>query len=300
MSGVCVCVCTHDRPDGLGNLLRALVPQLTSSKAALVIVDNGKLASEAVIAPLADGINYTYTRLIEPGLVAARNNALMAALKTSPEFIAFIDDDEVPDAQWLERLLARMKETGCGICFGPVRPHYAVAPPAWAEKGPFFWKVGKVYGTSNMMLRASVLPADPAQWFQPSFAFLGGEDEEFLSRLASQGAGMAMAPDAWVTELVPQSRMTLAYIGNTGMRDGAIEVALMRQRNWPFFAKFTAATKHIAKKMGYIVYHLALMLAWQGSWHPIAAFRDAAEILGMIMALAGKTGVYYGKPNLSR
>lgn len=294
MSRTCVCICTHDRHGSLQALLLALLPQLAETAATAIIVDNGTSSAAALVEETLAGVPHAYVRLAEPGLVASRNTALATALQHSPVHVAFIDDDETPDPLWLENLLRCMETTGCDLCFGPLRPSYAVPPPAWAEHGPFFWKTGKTYGTGNMMMRAAILPASAAHWFQPAFTFLGGEDEEFFARLVHQGARVAVASNAWVSETVPAQRLTLGYVMSTGARDGAIELQLMRQRGASLAALACGALWHAAKKLGYMAYHLAL--SWKASWHAVAALRDAAEIFGTLKALAGRSGRYYGTP----
>ena len=293
MTKVCVCISTHDRPEGLRVLLEALLPQLKECDAALVIVDNGKNEASAVASAALGSFAFTYLRLNEPGLVASRNKALAAAVQTNAPFIAFIDDDEVPDDGWLRNLLQRLTEAAADLCFGPLRPTYDVVPPRWAEEGRFFWKSGKTYGTGNVLIRASALPKSTKDWFQPAFAFLGGEDEELFARLVQGGATVVVADNAWVSEHVPASRLKLSYILSTGRRDGAIEVALMRQRGLTSTALWTRALTHMVKKLGFAFYHLGLL--WQGSWHAVAAIRDVAEIAGSIRALFGARGTYYGK-----
>lgn len=290
MNGICVAVCTHDRPEDLASLLRALQPQVRSLSAKLLVVDNGRQSAGDVVA--AESAEITYIRLSEPGLVNARNAALRESLKTNPRLIAFIDDDEVPDPNWLQALATCIEQDNADICCGPLRPSFDVPPPSWAEQGGFFAKSGRHIGTGNMMFRASILPPAEAQWFQPAFARVGGEDEELFSRLITQGARFATAYDAWVTERVPASRLSLDYIKRTGLRDGVIAVELARSRQHSPSSVAIIGLGHAARKLGYAAAHLLQSPA--GGWHLVAAQRDLCEAAGTIAALFGWRMRHYG------
>jgi hypothetical protein len=143
------------------------------------------------------------------------------------------------------------------------------------------------------MFRASILLANETKWFQPAFAHSGGEDEELFSRLIATGARFATAERAWVSERVPQERLSLRYIWRTGMRDGAIEVALMRQRGISSMAILAGAFRHCAGKTAYAIAHIGRI--WAGGWHAVAAMRDVAEIAGTVGGLVGHSATHYGK-----
>jgi succinoglycan biosynthesis protein ExoM len=294
VSSICVAICTHDRHADLARLVEHLAPQLRAASARLVVVDNGRHPAADSLANLGKGIDCSYHRLAEPGLVAARNAALRHSLETAPEFIAFMDDDEVPDPGWLQALAANLQSSGADICCGPLRPRFDAPAPRWAVDGGFFAKTGRHIGTGNIMFRSAILPQDEAAWFQPAFAHTGGEDEELFSRLMAQGARFTTAADAWVTERVPASRLSLGYIVRTGLRDGVIAVALASSRRHSRPMVAALALRHMATKAAYAAFHL--LKALQDGWHLVAALRDAAEVMGTLAALFGWRIRHYGRP----
>jgi glycosyltransferase involved in cell wall biosynthesis len=91
-------ICTRDRPAGLRATLASLQRQ-TDQDFGILIVDNG--SAPAGPGGLPDLPRVTY--LVEPrqGLARARNRALRAV---DTALVAWIDDDETADPDWVRRL----------------------------------------------------------------------------------------------------------------------------------------------------------------------------------------------------
>ncbi len=106
---ISVVVCTRDRPDGLAVLLEALARQ-EYPNFEVIVVDNapsGSATRDAVAG--FSGRRVRYVRERRPGLSWARNAGLAAAYES---VVAYIDDDEMPDAYWLAEL-------ACGFAAAP-------------------------------------------------------------------------------------------------------------------------------------------------------------------------------------
>lgn len=94
-----VVVCTRDRPEGLRRTLTSLRYQ-TDSDFRILVVDNGSGSSSAVVEELnLPRCDYAVEPV--PGLSRARNRALSMVCT---ELIAWIDDDEVADVDWVRRI----------------------------------------------------------------------------------------------------------------------------------------------------------------------------------------------------
>lgn len=94
-----VVVCTRDRPAGLRRTLTSLQCQ-TDLDFQILVVDNGSGSANAIVEEL----NFSRCDyVVEPaqGLSRARNRAL-STVRT--ELVAWIDDDEVADVNWVRRL----------------------------------------------------------------------------------------------------------------------------------------------------------------------------------------------------
>ncbi len=111
---ISVVICTRDRPEQLDNCLRHF-DQQEYPRFEVVVVDNAASgdAVRAVTESRPGPVTYRYVAEPRPGLSWARNAGIAAA---SGEIIAFIDDDEEPDRQWLAGLaagFARAGDIGC-------------------------------------------------------------------------------------------------------------------------------------------------------------------------------------------
>ena len=95
---VTVAVCTHDRPERLGRCLRALVAvrAVGGRRPEVVVVDNAP-SDDRTRATVAGFDGVRYVREPRVGLDFARNRALAEA---DGDWVAFLDDDVVPDAGW--------------------------------------------------------------------------------------------------------------------------------------------------------------------------------------------------------
>ena len=293
MPKTCILICTFDRPVLLQRLLSALALQAHVHDCTTIVVDNGPHSSEAIVSAFLSSLNIIYDRISERGLVIARNRAMSLALALQPQFIVFIDDDEVPEADWLANLIHRIEETGADLACGPVLPEYTEPPPRWATEGGFFEGSGDPPGTENLILRASSIPADKGQWFRPEFNLSGGEDYEFLSRLIANGAMHVVAEAAVVRETVPPSRLRRRYIWRRGLRDGVYLTQIISLKKQSWFAFAAAVLLKAGEKIGYGLNHLF----WSPSapWRLHRAIADFASAGGIILRSMGVRFEFYGQ-----
>ena len=109
---VAVCVITYRRPEGLKRLLEslnALTFQAQALDLRVVVVENDETGlAQRVCNDVRSTLRWPLEYHVEPqrGIPFARNKAVAVAKQTA-DFIAFIDDDEVPDAGWRINTLDR-------------------------------------------------------------------------------------------------------------------------------------------------------------------------------------------------
>ena len=84
-----------------------------------------------------------YVRLPGSSLVGAQNCSLRTARRHDPDYLVFIDDDEIPESDWLNGLLSNMNTSGADFAVGPVKPKFSQTPPSWAPE--LFTKSGDAF-----------------------------------------------------------------------------------------------------------------------------------------------------------
>lgn len=294
MRRLAILICTCDRPVLLDKLLAALSHEVKSIEDAVVavfVVDNGDCPSNFIVNAYETQLAISYERLQEPGLVVARNASLRLGLSSKPEYLVFIDDDEVPSAGWLASLVSAIDTSDADLANGPVIPIFETRAPTWALD--FFTKSGGTYCTSNLILRASAVPVDEDDWFNPAFNLSGGEDNEFLGRLVRNGAAHVIAPSAVVTEYIPSLRLQSAYLFRVGLRDGVVtaqKAFLTTRRTLQCHIPLLTVA---LQKLAYGSNHL--LWSWRETGRYQRAIRDFGHCVGILVRFVGITPTIYGR-----
>jgi hypothetical protein len=225
-----VCVCTYKRPELLNRLLRELAGQETDGRFtySVVVVDNDRLRSaEAVVLDFAATSTVSVTYDVEPmqNICLARNRGIAHA---AGEFIAFIDDDEFPEKQWLLKLYQAADRDDVAGVLGPVKSHFDEKPPDWVIGCKFFDRPGHPTGfvihwaegrTGNVLLKRSILPPGELP-FDPKFH--RGGDTDFFRRMDQKGHVFIWCDEAVVFEVVPPARWTRAFMLKRALLRGSI------------------------------------------------------------------------------
>jgi len=286
---ISVCICTFRRPHLLKRLLAELEHQVVDNRFtySLVVADNDshESARDCVVEFAATSTVPTrYCPEPRQNIALARNKAVEHA---TGDFIAFIDDDEFPCRDWLQRLLNTCEQYGVDAVLGPVRPHFDEEPPPWIIRGGFCerpeYSTGRVIKWSegragNILLRREVLSvASPP--FDPAFNN-GGEDMEFLRCASARGAAFVWCNEAAVYETVPPSRWTRRHMFKRALLRGKnILKHPTRSRKLRLLATSTVAVP---------LYLLALPVMSLGGQHLFMKYGiKLSEHLGRLLALVG-------------
>lgn len=214
-----VCICTFRRSfvtDTLKSVEMAQTP--LGAEVRVIVIDNDEIPSAkdrvaAVAVTMSRPVRYVHT----PGanISIARNAGLDAS---DADWIAFLDDDEIADPEWLVALVDCQIETGADAVFGHSKANYGADAPAWIVQGDFHSQfaapragVVQTGHTCNALLRWADAP-----WRKERFELergrAGGEDTEFFFRLHRMGARYAIADGSIVREDVPPARLQLSWL----------------------------------------------------------------------------------------
>lgn len=227
---ISVCVRTYKRPDGLRKLLQGLAAQKhLETPFEIIIVDNDASGSGREIVEQEQknmpGIPITYD--IEP----AKNMAKVANRVTKSakgKWIACIDDDEIPDPEWLIHYHTTLKKYDADGVFGPVIPLLPEKTAGWIYSGGFFNRSRHKTGTpvprgevriGNVFFKASLI-MDKEEPFDTSFGMATEGDSRFFTGLLNEGARFVWCDEAIVHETVPPSRTTLRWLLQRYFRGG--------------------------------------------------------------------------------
>jgi glycosyltransferase involved in cell wall biosynthesis len=215
-----VCICTYKRPELLARSLESVCAQRTDNlfTHSVVVADNDSAESgRAVVAEIASRSPVAVKYCVEPrqNIAMARNKAVENA---TGDFVAFIDDDEFADEEWLLTLFKTIREYGVDGVLGPVNPHFDDEAPQWVIKGRFYDRpvhpTGMVLSwpkcrTGNVLLKRELFAGD-AQPFKPEC--LSGEDQDFFRRKIEQGRTFIWCHEAPAYEVVPAVRWTRGFL----------------------------------------------------------------------------------------
>lgn len=202
VDGVSVVVPTYERPVRLARCLDALAAlDTTRIDVEVVVVDDGsRVPPTAEVAAVSDRVEVRLHSQPNSGPANARN---VGAALGRHRFLAFTDDDCVPDPGWAEAVTAPLRDDASALVGGhtvnaverycPHASQYLIdALYRWQQDHPAgaFW-------TSNNLACSRDAFLD-VEGFDGTFPLPAGEDRELGVRWARSGRPLRRATDAVV------------------------------------------------------------------------------------------------------
>lgn len=228
---VAICIITYRRPEGIKRLIRACYQlrfPTQSVELKIIVVDNDQNESaRAVCDDLRADTKFDLRYVVERrrGIPFARNRGIQEAQPWA-DYVAFIDDDEFPDPDWLDRLMAGIELFAADVATGPVNAVYESGIPNWIATGGFFDRPRYEQGakldrafTNNVLISKRVLEGMDSK-FDERMALTGGSDSHFFQRVADAGFKIVWVDDAIVNEHTPASRATPNWLIKRSYRTG--------------------------------------------------------------------------------
>jgi succinoglycan biosynthesis protein ExoM len=307
---ITVAVLTCRRPEPLRRLLESLSQLLIppNSNVSFIIIDNDPVQSALSVVmgsqPRLNGLKYVHEP--RPGIPIARSRAVDEVVAISSDFMAFTDDDEVVDPNWLCELVEVQIATGADLVGGPelCLPNVDKLP-LWNrfieagviqradQKAKKAEKQAKtknkhVVLTHNWFCRVTQL-RDSNLRFDVSCTQSGGSDTVFFHQAKTLGWTTAWAPKAIVREILTPDRLTLTYQFNRGRGQS---VANFLRKKKPSGLRsiigvyFSAFFRIMAGLFLFVI-------PVKGVASPIIAVRSMGWAIGRIQALFGGKGMLY-------
>lgn len=221
MTLISLLIPTFRRPKSLRDALLSVfaqdLPPLT--RLEIIISDNSpeagaKSTFDNLLAHCPHDLLYVHAP--SPGVANARNMGLKAA---SGRYVAFLDDDEIANPNWLKTLYKDHVRLNTDVTFGPIRGRVSKVKDNlrpyleafFSRNGPSdSQRIEGVYGCGNsIMTRETALKGDAP--FDPIANETGGEDDLLFHQIKDEGGHFGWSAQAWVDELAPDNRANLAY-----------------------------------------------------------------------------------------
>lgn len=217
-------LCAYKRPEMLLECLNSLnqMDRLKDLDISIIIADNDTDASSK--STVEKFRSQTYLNLyyqIEPGrgIPFARNNVLKQAKQLGITDLAFIDDDEYVEKDWLVNFWNYYINSKADVVRGLVKTVYPPNTPEWIIKGQFYQRhnheTGKVFhssNTGNVLFNFSKLITQWELSFDESYGTRGGSDTDFFKRANAKGAVINWVSNAVVYETLTEDRFCLSFL----------------------------------------------------------------------------------------
>jgi len=312
---ICVGCITRERPLLLAKLLGSFskLRLADALNVHFIIIENGprETLTELIhsfnkeVAPRP--VRYEFEPRL--GISFARNRVLSIALRERFDFVAFVDDDEIVDENWLTGLLWAAQNRHLDLVGGPVR--LLANRDAKSRPEAQLWKsLARRYSrverradrrsglgqlnettiiTNNWLARASFLRSHEL-CFDETLGFSGGEDTKLYYAAIALGARTGWAKNAVVSEFVGRERLTFRYQTQRA-RDQAI--ASFRTKNERF------SIWRAMRVIGFIIYRGAASLALllpsivRPDLFSVDLARSIGTTVGSLLALCGGKSTHY-------
>ncbi|MCJ8352088.1 glycosyltransferase family 2 protein [Moritella sp.] len=224
---ISICMCTYQR-DHVVDTLRSIAALRLPEHVTLevIVVDNDEHAyAEMQVKGQANlmDIPVYYRQETAKNIALARNCSIN---NTKGEWLAFIDDDEVADPDWLAQLLATAQTYQADAVFGRVKSTYPSHTPQWIIDSGVFERPAVsngqevTSGATNSTLVSQAAIKKYQLSFDSDYGLTGGEDADFFYRLYQHGGKLVCSNEAYVSEEVANNRLNINYLLRRAIRIG--------------------------------------------------------------------------------
>ena len=214
---VAIAVCTYARQDDLESLLISLQDLQVRAELSprVIVIDNdSRKSAEPLVQSFQSRLPWPLDYVHEPqaGIPFARNRAIRAA--ADEDYLAFVDDDETVDPQWLNALMEVAQKTGAAFVQGPLTMTVEDARDIWWLASGFFKQ--KRFSdlsprseswTNNVLIDLAFVRRHNCR-FDSTLRFDGGSDTLFFQDVVAAGGTGRFAANAMVYEIQKKSRLT--------------------------------------------------------------------------------------------
>jgi succinoglycan biosynthesis protein ExoM len=287
-------VITGGRTQGLERLLESLeslsLPDARPDLEVLVVDNHPQRLARAVCDRFRGRLPVRHE--VEPrrGIPFARN-AVIAAADPATDFIAFVDDDQTVDPDWLAELLAVQRRTGADVVTGPAVPRLPEDAPRWIAGSGAFDLLRFPTGsprpfafTHNVLTSTAVFRAVTPH-FDERLVDTGGSDTHFYRRVREAGFSIVWADEAVAWEWIPIERVRVRWLLQRALRIGGTDAFIERDLagRWRAWSRLPVRAGRYAVR-GVV---RAASAPVRGRAALLAGARDVAHAAGLLAGLMG-------------
>ncbi len=294
-----ICIATYKRIILLEKLLVSLLNQELNDNIFLeiIVVDNDDMQSARdIVSKIKCPSGFSLSYFFQPikNISLTRNLAIKNA---TGEYLAFIDDDEAADKQWVQNLISTVMQFNADGVFGFVVPVFPPNVSPWLKQREIYFRPmgntgsqAKFTYTTNCLIKSKIVKSNNIL-FDERYGLTGGEDTLFFTNLLDKGAKFVSCREAISYEFIPFERTKLKYLffrafqgGNTFAR------RMIELKNNKFnFTRLLILFKAILS-IAYYFLKTTLLIPVKKKW--ILSFMRLASNIGKIFAVFN----YYNKP----
>lgn len=264
-------ICTWNRAASLDRTLTALATVHIPTGwdwEVLVVNNNSTDDTDQVIARHATALPIRRVFEPTPGISFARNAAVRSA---QGDVLVWIDDDALPEPDWLVQLVAGLETFDADLVFGKVLPKWESGrPPRWYSVefagmyalldlggDPRVLTDSRYIGHNvNLAFRRRLLDAIGSYREDLGVGRTGGsEDVDLCRRAYAAGLRVVYQPHAVVHHVIPAQRCTKRYVRRYVWNGTRHQLLLLREE-----------AQHVHKLFGLPRYFLRFHLGYLRDW----------------------------------
>lgn len=201
---------------------------INNCKIEVVISDNNPDKSaykvfEKINVDFSHKIYYVHEP--EKSIAAVRNAVLQKAIEVNADYIAFLDDDEYTEPDWLLELFKTMKEFNADGATSAVIPvcNGQKLPLAHNIKRRKHGSIRKICITNSVLFKTDIVKNSDI-WFDTDFGLMTGEDIDFFNRATNLGYKFVWCDKALIYDYIPPERCTLEWSLDRTFNNGYLKI----------------------------------------------------------------------------
>ena len=306
-----IILCTRNRPQMLSNCIRSIQKLTIPSNCQLYLVvaeNNANPDCEQLIKDLmksTPGIDYTYILETKLGLPMVRNTSLETAIKTKPDWICFLDDDQFVGRDWLTVYHKMIQTNSADVYTGKL--NYVLPENIQPENLPIWFKfpftqheypdlvILDSTGTGNTIVKASYFNGQSFAFrFNEKFRFTGHEDYDLFSRINNCGGVIQYVKAAVANEIIAEERISIKWMTTKEFSNGNLKgnEHIDKIGNWRT-SKFWNKTLYLINEAIKRFFSGTLFLIWGLVIWPFSK-RSIRYIVKGIRKIYWATGLFLG------